>query len=98
MLDDGVAIAEEDDVKVGVRDGVAIDEDLGDRVGEVGDNLRDGGDLLGGRRDQSGSLVRCTRQLTRREVPMTIIRSTSSRSSSRRWSNSSESISLRAPK
>lgn len=35
VLDDRVAVAEEVDVKVGVGDGIAVDEDLGHRVREV---------------------------------------------------------------
>lgn len=67
MLDDGVTVAEETDVEVGMRDGVAIDEDLGDGMREVGDNLSDGRDLLTeriqlgieGRERRSSPEVRC---------------------------------------
>lgn len=96
VLDDGVAVAQKDNVEVGVSDGVAIDEDLGDRVREVRDDLRDGRDLCGGEGKSARAEEQEEGQRTRREVPMTINRSTSSRSSSKRWSNSSESISLRS--
>lgn len=35
VTDDGVAVSEEVNVEVGVGDGVAIDDDLGNRVGKV---------------------------------------------------------------
>lgn len=95
VLDNRVAVSEQRNVKRVMRYRISVDQDLRNRMRDVRHELRYRSDLSSD--EISRGLIELTIWLlTLNEVPITINRSTSSRSLSKQRSNSSDSISLQA--